>query len=211
MVKKVVIQYLSAILLLAIGACGPKPSPTSTMTVPAPTIAPPPLTIVPPTSTLMPTPEGKTLVVFSAEDRGSGTLRDAMQAAVPGDIIAFDESVFPQDNPKTIYLHSTLPNIEQGYLTIDANTAGVILDGSMFPDACDSAIQVLSDNNAIKGLTLQNFSGAALQISGGKNNLIQNNVMGNNDFGIGVGSERNWQPNHSQLSGCHAGWSNTPR
>jgi len=186
MVKKVVIQYLSAILLLAIGACGPKPSPTSTMTVPAPTIAPPTLTIVPPTSTLMPTPEGKTLVVFSAEDRGSGTLRDAMQAAVPGDIIAFDESVFPQDNPKTIYLHSTLPNIEQGYLTIDANTAGVILDGSMFPDGWDSAIQVLSDNNAIKGLTLQNFSGAALQISGGKNNLIQNNVMGNNDFGIGV-------------------------
>ena len=142
MVKKVVIQYLSAILLLAIGACGPKPSPTSTMTVPAPTIAPPTLTIVPPTSTLMPTPEGKTLVVFSAEDRGSGTLRDAMQAAVPGDIIAFDESVFPQDNPKTIYLHSTLPNIEQGYLTIDANTSGVILDGSMFPDAWDSAIQV---------------------------------------------------------------------
>jgi len=186
MVKKVVIQYLSAILLLAIGACGPKPSPTRTMTVPAPTIAPPTLTIVPPTSTLMPTPEGKTLVVFSAEDRGSGTLRDAMQAAVPGDIIAFDESVFPQDNPKTIYLHSTLPNIEQGYLTIDANTAGVILDGSMFPDGWDSAIQVLSDNNAIKGLILQNFSGAALQISGGKNNLIQNNVMGNNDFGIGV-------------------------
>ena len=186
MVRKVVFRYLSAILLLAIGACGPKPSPTSTMTVPVPTIAPPTLTKVPPTSTLMPTPEGKTLVVFSAEDMGSGTLRDAMQAAVPGDIIAFDESVFPQDNPKTIYLHSTLPNIEQGYLTIDANTAGVILDGSMFPDGWDSAIQVLSDNNAIKGLTLQNFSGAALQISGGKNNLIQNNVMGNNDFGIGV-------------------------
>lgn len=186
MVRKVIILYLSAILLLAIGACGPKPSPTSTMTVPAPTISPPTLTKVPPTSTLMPTLEGKTLVVFSAEDRGSGTLRDAMQAAVPGDIIAFDESVFPQDNPKTIYLHSTLPNIEQGYLTIDANTAGVILDGSMFPDGWDSAIQVLSDNNAIKGLTLQNFSGAALQISGGKNNLIQNNVMGNNDFGIGV-------------------------
>ena len=186
MVRKVIILYLSAILLLAIGACGPKPSPTSTMTVPAPTISPPTLTKVPPTSTLMPTLEGKTLVVFSAEDRGSGTLRDAMQAAVPGDIIAFDESVFPQDNPKTIYLHSTLPNIEQGDLTIDANTAGVILDGSMFPDGWDSAIQVLSDNNAIKGLTLQNFSGAALQISGGKNNLIQNNVMGNNDFGIGV-------------------------
>ena len=186
MVRKVVFRYLSAILLLAIGACGPKPSPTSTMTVPAPTIAPPTLTKVPPTSTLMPTPEGKTLVVFSAEDMGSGTLRDAMQAAVPGDIIAFDESVFPQDNPKTIYLHSTLPNIKQGYLTIDANTSGVILDGSMFPDGWDSAIQVLSDNNAIKGLTLQNFSGAALQISGGKNNLIQNNVMGNNDFGIGV-------------------------
>ena len=186
MVRKDIITYLSAILLLAIGACGPKPSPTSTMTVPAPTIALPTLTKVPPTSTLMPTPEGKTLVVFSAEDRGSGTLRDAMQAAVPGDIIAFDESVFPQDNPKTIYLHSTLPNLEQGYLTIDANTAGVILDGSMFPDGWDSAIQVLSDNNAIKGLTLQNFSGAALQISGGKNNLIQNNVMGNNDFGIGV-------------------------
>lgn len=186
MVRKVVFRYLSAILLLAIGACGPKPSPTSTMTVPVPTIAPPTLTKVPPTSTLMPTPEGKTLVVFSAEDMGSGTLRDAMQAAVPGDIIAFDESVFPQDNPKTIYLHSTLPNIKQGYLTIDANTSGVILDGSMFPDGWDSAIQVLSDNNAIKGLTLQNFSGAALQISGGKNNLIQNNVMGNNDFGIGV-------------------------
>jgi hypothetical protein len=35
-------------------------------------------------------------------------------------------------------------------------------------------------------LILLNFSGAALQISGGENNLIEGNVMGNSDFGIGV-------------------------
>jgi parallel beta-helix repeat protein len=187
MMRKVVILFfLSAILFLALNACGPDSFPASTATVPALITASPTLTKVPSTPTLTPTPKGKTFVVTSKEDSGSGTLREAMQEAGPGDTIAFDASVFPSDNPKTIYLHSTLPDMAQGYVTIDADMAGVILDGSNIPEGWNSAIQVLSNNNIIRGLTLINLSGAALQISGGQNNLIEGNVAGNSDFGIGM-------------------------
>jgi hypothetical protein len=109
-----------------------------------------------------------------------------MQGASPGDIIIFDRSVFPMSNPQTIYLRSTLPNLDRGNVTIDGGAAGVILDGSNFPDGWWSGIQVLSNNNIIRGLMMLNFSGAALQISGGQNNLIEGNVIGNSDYGIGV-------------------------
>ncbi len=178
---------LVAVLSLALDGCGSSPSPTVTEAVLATATASPLPTNAPPTPTLTPIPKGKTIIVTNAEDSiSSGTLREALLAASPGDIITFDVSVFPVDDPKIIYLQSTLPNLEQGYVTVDASMAGVILDGSNIRGDWESAIQVLSNNNTLRGLTLTNLSGAAIQISGGQDNLIEGNVAINSDYGIGV-------------------------
>lgn len=188
--------FVAIVFSLALTGCGKTPSPTAaeagTQQVtasPAPTSNPTARPTMPaPTPT--PTPTGKTFVVTSAEDNGPGTLREAMQGAASGDIITFDGSVFQFSNPQTIDLRSSLPPMDQGYVTIDAKGAGVILDGSQFPDGWDSALVIISDGNVVRGLTLLNFTGAALQISGGQDNLIEGNVMGNSDFGIGIWGAR---------------------
>ena len=143
------------------------------------------LTSVLPTPTIAPIPIGKTIVVTSAEDSGPGTLRQAIQEANPGDTIEFDTSIFPPDQPKIIYLQSQLP-IHQGNLTIDATHAGVILDGSEFPDGLYSAFQIFSSNNTIRGFQVRNFPGGAIYISSGQNNLIQDNVIGGCDDGVSL-------------------------
>ena len=178
---------LATALSLALNGCGPSPSSTVTATVPIPTTVLPTLTTIPPTPTLTPIPIGKTIIVTSTEDNSSsGTLREALLLASPGDLITFDVSVFPSDDPEIIYLQSPLPGIVQGYVTVDASMAGVILDGSNILGDWESAIQVLSNSNTIRGLTLTNLSGAAIQISGGQDNLIEGNVAGNSDYGIGL-------------------------
>ncbi|MFZ0492388.1 MAG: cellulase family glycosylhydrolase [Acidimicrobiia bacterium] len=115
-------------------------------------------------------------------------------------MIVFDPVVFPPDNPVSIMLEGELPGIRQGYLTIDASTAGVIIDGSGDPDV-ESPLYIVSDKNAIIGLQMRNFSGAALHISGGHNNLIKDNVVGGSDYGIGL-----WGgASHNRVTGNHIG------
>ena len=182
---------LAIVFSLVLSSCVAVPPLTVTeaaiiLATASPALITPTLTNVPSTATLTPIPKGETFVVTSTEDSGAGTLREALRGASPGDIITFDGSVFPISNPQTIYLRSNLPYLEQGYLTIDAEAAGVILDGSQFPEGWDSAIIIVSNYNIVRGLTLVNFSGAALHISGGQNNLIEGNTMGNSDFGIGI-------------------------
>jgi hypothetical protein len=177
---------LATVLSLALNGCGPSPSSTVTATVTIPTTALPTLTTIPPTPTPRPTPQGKTIIVTNIEDTGSGTLREALIVASPGDIITFDPSVFPVDDPQIVYLQSPLPGIVQGYVTVDASMAGVVLDGGNIPGDWESAIQVFSNNNIIRGLTILNLSGAAIQISGGQDNLIEDNVIGSSDAGIGM-------------------------
>lgn len=175
---------LAIVFSLMLSSCVETPPPTITEAALTQATESPALATIAPTLTT--TPTGKTFIVTSTEDSGAGSLREAMRGASPGDIITFDGSVFPISNPQTIYLRSNLPNLEQGYLTIDAEAAGVILAGSQFPGGWDSAIVIVSNHNIVRGLTLLNFSGAALQISGGQNNLIEGNIMGNSDFGIGI-------------------------
>jgi hypothetical protein len=177
---------LVTLLVLTLNGCIPTPSPTPTLAAHTPTSAPPTQTSIPSTPTLIPSPKGETIIVTSAEDNGSGSLREALQQARPGDIITFDSSVFPVGTPKVIYLQSALPGMERGYMTVDGSMAGVVLDGSRIPAGWDSAIQVLSNNNIVRGLTLTNLSGAAIQISGGQDNLIEDNVIGSSDYGIGL-------------------------
>lgn len=156
--------------------CIPK-APAATSTVRNPT-----QTLPEPTPTL----QGKTLIVTSADDDGSGTLRQALQKANAGDTVIFDTLAFPPDNPKVIHLESTLPRLVQGNVTVDASNAGVIIEGSKISNGWNSAIQLLSNGNIIRGFQIANFSGAAIQISGGQNNHIENNVIYSNDFSIGL-------------------------
>jgi len=124
-------------------------------------------------SSSMPTPllQGSTIVINSTSDSGSGSLREALESALPGDSITFDSSVFPPSNPDTIFLISELPPLLQGKLVIDASNAGVVIDGSRIT-AESNGLSVFSDNNIIRGLHLMNFSKAGISLDDGQYNTI---------------------------------------
>ena len=50
----------------------------------------------------VPSPQGKTIMVTSAEDSGAGSLRQALENAQAGDLIEFDPQVFPPESPLAI-------------------------------------------------------------------------------------------------------------
>jgi len=153
---------------------------------------------------ILPTPgpqaEGRTIVVTSTADSGSGTLRQALLDTQGGDSITFDPTVFPPGAPATIYVSSELPAISQGNLSIDASDAGVILDGSHIGEDFVPCLQISSDGNTIRGLQFVNFiPGAGIVLSGGaQNNTIggdrsigsgpvgQGNLVSNGEVGIGL-------------------------
>jgi len=192
-------------------ACGPKISPeetqpytptqkkitaTSSLPTEAPGVAfssnwPP---------TPQPLPPGKIFVVNTATDNGPGSLRQAMLDARRGDVITFDPLIFPPNFPTSIILTSSLPEISQGNLTIDASNAGVILDGSL---VTGHGLSISSNSNTIRGLQIVGFSDAGIGLFGGaKFNVIGgdpnigigllgqgNLISGNGNFGIGLWNE----------------------
>ena len=87
----------------------------------------------PPLPPTLAAPQLQTIIVTSTSDSGPGTLRDALSQAPSGALITFDPTVFPPDNPATIFILSALPELAQGQLTIDGSNAGIILDGSQAP------------------------------------------------------------------------------
>ncbi|MDH4137300.1 MAG: hypothetical protein OEW09_11380 [Anaerolineae bacterium] len=191
------------IAVIVMNGCAPSPTPIATPEMPTPTPAPPTVTMAPPTPTPVastPTPQGRTIVVTSTVESGSGTLRQALQDAQPHDTITFDPAVFPPNAPETIAITSGLPQITQGYLTIDASNAGVILDGSKLPtDTWIPGLEIISDGNTIRGLQVIHFTGTGIVVAGhNQNNTIggdrniglgpigQGNLTSSNDFGIGL-------------------------
>lgn len=126
------------------------------------------------------------MTVKSTDDEGVGTLRDALEIAQFGDTIVFDPTIFKQDDPATISINSILPPLNIGNVTIDAEKAGVILDGSKIPSGWNGGIQIYSDHNTVRGLQITGFSGAGIVIGIGQENLIEENVSVGNDFGIGL-------------------------
>jgi hypothetical protein len=128
-------------------------------------------------------PEGQIRVVTSAADSGAGTLRQALLDAQDGDIITFDPTVFPPGAPATILVDSELPEIHANNLTLDASNAGVILDGSHLSGDWQRGLQIVSSqDSAVRGLRIANFSGPAIDITGD----ARNNVIGG-DRAIGSG------------------------
>ena len=136
---------------------------------------------VPPTSTLA--PQGETVIVTSTADSGPGTLRQALLDAQSGDTITFDPAIFAPTAPVTISVTSQLPHIHESNLTLDASSAGVILDGSNVPGDWEAGLQIVSsDGNTIRGLQVSNFSGPGIAISGD----ARYNMVGG-DRGVGAG------------------------
>lgn len=144
-----------------------------------------------------PLSKGKTIIVTSTSDSGSGSLRQALEDAQHNDTIIFDPAVFPPDAPVTITIQSDLPHIRVNNLKLDASNAGVILDGSQVLGDWNAGLQIVSgDENKIMGLQISHFPGPAISISGysklnviggdrgvgngpwGQGNLISQNVVG---------------------------------
>jgi len=145
------------------------------------------------------TPQGKTLTVTSAEDSGSGTLRQALLDSQTGDIITFDPGVFNPKSPVAIELKSGLPPISQGYLTVDASNAGVILDGSQVGGDWTPGIEIDSEHNIFRGLQVVHFTGAGISLTPsarfnviGGDRLVglgsngQGNMIGDNSDGVAI-------------------------
>ncbi|MCJ7622258.1 MAG: right-handed parallel beta-helix repeat-containing protein, partial [Anaerolineaceae bacterium] len=133
--------------------------------------------------------EGEIIIVSSAEEDGEGTLRQALLDAHRGDTITFEPSIFPPDNPATIYFSNyVLPNISQGDITIDASNAGVILDGSYLPQGGNNnnGLRISSDRNTVMGLQILNFQNQAIYLEGGSFNTIGGDrSIGNGPLGQG--------------------------
>ncbi len=193
--------FLVLALALAMVGCTESTTPTAipseSMVVPPSLTAELPPTPVPPSPTTE--PDGKTIIVDNPADSGSGTLRQALENAQPYDTISFDPTVFPPNSPETINVESELPHISQGFLTVDASDAGVILDGSLLPaDSWIAGLQMVSDGNVILGMQVINFTGAGIAISESRQNTVggdraigagptgQANQSSGNDFGIGI-------------------------
>jgi parallel beta-helix repeat protein len=126
-------------------------------------------------------PRGSLLVTNSG-DSGPGTLRQALLDAQAGDVITFDPAVFPPGSPVAIALDSPLPSLGQGFLTIDASDAGVILDGSGLTAEGASGLAISSNGNTIRGLQVVGFPCNGIELGGG----AQHNVIGG-DRSLGAG------------------------
>ena len=174
------VNFLLLILALALNGCERSAFTTITATVSATENPSQTRTAIPPT--LTPMPEGKTILVTSANDNGDGTLRQAMQDANPYDLITFDSSVFPPNNPASIALSAGLPEMSQGNLILDARDAGVILDGSAIQEADFNALMISSNGNVVRGIQIVNFTGNGITLFGG----ARDNTIGGDD-GIGSG------------------------
>lgn len=152
---------------------------------------------------------GRTWTVTSTSDSGNGTLRWCLLNATSGDTITFEGSTFPPASPATIALTNELPHITQGNLTIDASSAGVILNGSLLPSGTVGLV-VDSESNTIKELQIMHFPSwgvrlttnayacsiagntivdnvGGITISQSQNNTISgNNITGNHGEGVGI-------------------------
>lgn len=128
-----------------------------------------------------------TIVVTNPDDSGPGTLRKALVDTAPGGIIEFDLAVFPPSSPATIFLLSSLHELSVNNVTIDASDAGVILDGTS-AGVNANCFEIGSDNNTIRGFTIQNCPGHGVLILA---NAENNTIGGDRTVGNGPGGQGN--------------------
>ena len=92
---------------------------------------------------------------------------------------AFDTTTFPPGTPATIDVDGTaLPALDNNNVTIDASSAGVIIEDtdSDLSDG-DDGLWISGDSNTIYGLQIQNFDAGAssygIYVSGASNTSLE--------------------------------------
>ncbi len=122
------------------------------------------------------------IVVTSAGDDGAAdcpgpdcTLRKAIETANAepdgGPItIGFDAAVFPAASPATIEIgDNPLPAIVRAGTTIDASGAGVrLLSTSQSLSASNDGLVIAADDVTLRGMSIDDFSGAAVRVEGAR-------------------------------------------
>lgn len=140
-------------------------------------------------------------IVTRTADGGPGTLRQALLDAARGDTLTFDPVVFPPASPATITLTSgPLPNLDAGNVTVDATSAGVILNGSRLT-GWENGLSITSSGNTVKGLRIVGFSGAGVNIIGA---AAMSNTVRDNHIGIGATFVRQAFPTDLAISPAYA-------
>jgi|GEM_PF-4814960 len=109
-----------------------------------------------------------------------GSVEHCMSTIQSGHTVTFSSTVFPPDNPVSLYPESPLPIIDQtkNGLTIDGTGAGVILDGSqsMVTDSIGLLLEGVT-GVTVKGLQIQNFPGGGVVL---RNGAYSNTIGGVN-------------------------------
>jgi hypothetical protein len=123
-------------------------------------------------------------VTKTTDDGSSGTLRRCLSEVKAGDTIVFDTDFFSSPSPATITITSGFLLIDKDNITIDGSGAGVIIDGSQLTSVYDDGFRIASDNNIIRGITIQNFPGDGVDIrDGAQGNRIENCIIRGNGRG----------------------------
>lgn len=131
-------------------------------------------------------------VVYSTADDGLGSLRQCMGSAANGDTITFDPATFPPSAPGTVVVLSAFPDLVSGNVTMDASSAGVVLNGSAASPGAAGFI-VDSDSNSIRGVEIINFPGGGIVVAAGADsNTVEGNLIsGTGGHGLQIHGENN--------------------
>lgn len=133
------------------------------------------------------------VVVTSLKDSGEGTLRWALETAAPGETITFDSDVFSPGTSQVIYVRTELPLLNQGNLSIIADSAVVIIDGLVADSNTRAGLVLNSNDNVVSGLQIRNFkNGAGILVDkGAQSNIIgpENIIYGNGTYGVYIAGD----------------------
>ena len=103
-----------------------------------------------------------------------------------GDSITFNVMVFSPASPGTIRVLSALPDLIYTSFTIDASSAGVVLDGRSAPPSA-AGLVVRSDSSSVIGLQILWFPGGGIVLeAGADHNTVQGNLISGNNGTAGI-------------------------
>lgn len=129
-----------------------------------------------------------TRLVTNTNDSGSGSLRQAMLDAQPGDTIEFNNNFgIWRIQPLT-----PLPPLDKGNVTIDGTKNGgrIEIDGSLITSVPADGFLITSSNNVIKGLWIGNFKiNDGLTATGGAGIHIVGTSPTGSDYPIVTGNQ----------------------
>lgn len=125
--------------------------------------------------------------VTSSADNGSGSLRQTLLDANPGDLITFDPKTFPSDKSVTILLQSALPPLNKNGVILDASDARVVLDGSKTPPGTRGLV-IEASNCSVRGLQIRDFKSDGVFVAAGASG---NTIGGNRSDGDGPNGQGN--------------------